>query len=97
VRELGKQVGARFENLTGDDTTYFSLMARLWQVGGTFIVVEQDMVPTLGLLEELWGCPTDWCSGYETLMITDPPIGEVKRWSMGCVKSAPSSSGRCPR
>jgi hypothetical protein len=86
VREIGEQVGARFENLTGDDTAYSALVARLWRARGTFIVVEQDMVPTVGLLEEMWECPEDWCSGYEAMLITDPPIGEVKSWSMGCMK-----------
>jgi hypothetical protein len=86
VQDLRKQVGARFENLTGDDAAYFGLMARLWRSGQTFIIVEQDMLPTPATLEEMWACPEDWCSGYEAQMITDPPIGEVKSWSMGCMK-----------
>jgi hypothetical protein len=41
---------------------YLGLLRRLWVEGATVIVVEHDVVPWPGALEEVWNCPCAWGS-----------------------------------
>jgi hypothetical protein len=45
--------------LVGDDD-YRLLMQRLWREQERVIIVEHDIVPWPGALEELWACPCAW-------------------------------------
>lgn len=51
-----------FVHVGGDDLAYAKLLAYHWLVGETIIVVEHDVVPWPGAIEELHGCPAEWCS-----------------------------------
>lgn len=66
VRELGESLGAQFVLTPRAHTTsYSALMCRLWSEGEAFIVCEQDVLPTVAMLEEMWTCTDDeWCHGY---------------------------------
>ena len=44
------------------DDSYFNLLAGLWAEGERFIIIEHDVLPWPGAVEELWNCPADWCS-----------------------------------
>jgi hypothetical protein len=41
---------------------YWRLLNDLWQQGDPFILVEHDILPWPGALEELWACPGLWCA-----------------------------------
>lgn len=43
-------------------TSYTRLFCRLWADGEPFAIVEHDIVPHPGALDELLGCPRDWCA-----------------------------------
>lgn len=42
--------------------TYIELLRELWQERQPVVIVEHDIVPWPGALEELWACPGRWCS-----------------------------------
>ena len=58
---------------------YARFMAERWREGAAFVVVEHDVVPTVGQVAEIWACPEPLCCyGYE---------GEDRRTLLfGCVK-----------
>lgn len=50
-----------YQHLDGDDS-YRKLLQYLWQGGETVVLIEQDVVPWPGAIEELHGCCGLWCS-----------------------------------
>ena len=44
------------------DDAYFDLLARLWRMQETFIVVEHDIIVTEAAIMGLIECPKTWCS-----------------------------------
>ena len=42
--------------------SYWGLMRGLWEEGETFIVIEHDVLPWPGAIQELQNCSEDWCS-----------------------------------
>lgn len=44
------------------DDSYRQLLKRLWDEGETVCLVEHDIVPWYGCLEELDGCMGQWCT-----------------------------------
>jgi len=63
TRAIGEQMNATFVDVTGDDQGYFKLVTRLW-AGRGFILCEQDVKPSVDLLNELWACTAEWCVGW---------------------------------
>lgn len=46
-------------------TAYHELLLNVWHAGEAFLVVEQDIVPWDGAIDELEECPSPWCGrGY---------------------------------
>lgn len=43
-----------------DDDDYRQLLHRLWREREPVIIVEHDIVPWPGAVEELWACPCKW-------------------------------------
>ena len=66
-------------DVTGSDTAYTELLQKLWRVGETFAIVEHDIVPWRGALEQLDECPRDWCS-------FDYPFGGSMHAGLGCAR-----------
>lgn len=64
VRALGESVGAEFADVSGSDMAYGELIAKLWQQGESFLLLEHDVLPTAALLEEMWDCESEWCAGF---------------------------------
>ena len=54
-------VEAQFEQMRGVED-YFTLFARHWEQGETFTIVEHDIVPWPGALQELENCSGLWCT-----------------------------------
>lgn len=50
----------RYVEMDADDA-YTGLLLGLWAQGETFVLVEHDIVPWPGAIEDLWGCPQPWC------------------------------------
>jgi len=50
----------RFEPMTYM-ANYYTLMQRLWKRGETFILLEQDIVPTEAQFYDITICGHDWC------------------------------------
>jgi hypothetical protein len=72
------------------DRAYFDLLARLWDRGESFVIVEHDIIPPDGGLVELAGCAHDWCAfGY--------PYAEFgQHYGLGCVKFSGDLIARNP-
>lgn len=45
----------------GDPFAYAHLLTLLWNIGESFVIVEQDMAPTSGQLSEMVRCGHRWC------------------------------------
>lgn len=50
-----------FVDCRGDDWNYCAYLQSRWDEGSAFINMEHDIVPSPGLITELWNCPHDWC------------------------------------
>jgi hypothetical protein len=55
------RVPVQYERLDGDDA-YRLLLQRLWREGETCVIIEQDILPWPGAIEELHQCCGLWCS-----------------------------------
>jgi hypothetical protein len=62
TRALGERLGARFVHMP-TLTSYFDLVEQLWAGEEDFINWEHDVLPTEGLVNEMWACDRPWCSG----------------------------------
>jgi hypothetical protein len=78
----------RYESLDGL-YAYDDLFRRLWAEGEPFILVEHDVLPWPGAVQQLWACDRPWCA-FEYFM-----LGEL-RVALGCTKFDPSRLGPCP-
>ena len=58
---LGKRDDVVFISL-GTDEAYWHLLSRLWRERQTVVIVEHDVLPWPGAIEELIACPGLWCS-----------------------------------
>ncbi len=71
------------------DYDYDLLLRRLWKEGSPFVIVEHDIVPWPGAIDELWACPEPWCGfPYQVL-------GGMRSY-LGCVKFDPGHLGAVP-
>lgn len=48
-------------DVSGSDTAYWDVLARLWDAGEDFAVVEHDVIPAAGALASFEACGHDWC------------------------------------
>lgn len=71
------------------DFSYDQLFRGLWEKGEPFILVEHDIVPWPGAVQQLWDCPEPWC-GFPYSV-----FGELRSY-LGCTKFDPRRLGACP-
>jgi hypothetical protein len=45
-----------------DEYAYGRLLESIWSAGESVVIIEQDVVPWHGAVEELYQCPGLWCS-----------------------------------
>lgn len=75
----------------GDETAYWRLLAAEWQRPGDLTVVEQDIVPHPGVLDEMAACPREWCvSPYLTAN------RQLCDRGLGCTKFSAALKTRLP-
>lgn len=71
------------------DFSYHQLIQELWAKQEPFILVEHDIIPWPGAVQQLWTCPEGWCAfPYACL-------GELRAY-LGCTKFDPVKLGECP-
>ena len=58
-RRWAESYGARFEDTP---TGYWDLLERLWSEQRGFILLEEDVLPAPGLIDQMWACSQEWCS-----------------------------------
>jgi hypothetical protein len=87
VRDLGERLTARFVHMPRL-TSYWDLLDELW-TAESFIVLEEDVLPTEDLIRNMWNCAEPWCSGtFGRWYGPELGPGHVLRsdsW-LGCVK-----------
>lgn len=53
-------------DVAGADDAYFNVLAAQWQEPGDLLIVEHDMLPADGCVDEMLACRWPWCSApYE--------------------------------
>lgn len=67
--------------------SYQRLLRSLWDRGESFVIVEHDVVPALGALDDLMACDAEWCG------CPYPPADAVP---LGCVKIADTLIAKLP-
>lgn len=72
---------------TTDD--YWRLLNSAWATQETFVVVEHDVVPHEGALEELLRCEHDWCA-FPYM------VAGIERPALGCTKFSTNLMVRSP-
>lgn len=71
------------------DFSYDLLFRELWRKGDPFILVEQDVIPWPGAVQQLWTSDEPWC-GFPYYI-----FGELRSY-LGCTKFEPERLGECP-
>ncbi len=81
TRSFAERVGATMLPLDADDPhAYWLALARLWGSDETFAIVEQDVVPTAGVVRRMVACNAVWCGAPTKIGHGAPMI------ALGCTK-----------
>jgi hypothetical protein len=51
-----------YVDVSASDDDYWTLLTELWQQRETVVLIEHDILPWPGALEELVACPALWCA-----------------------------------
>jgi hypothetical protein len=86
VGPVGHRHDATLVDLTGAQHGYFNLFVSYWDQRRSFIVLEQDVLPTEEQFASMPACGEPWCAGTHVLRPSDGP--HVGRASSGSPKSA---------
>lgn len=54
-------------DVSGSDDAYYKLLAAQWREPGDLLVVEHDMLPADGCVEEMLACRWPWCTAPYTI------------------------------
>ena len=81
---------AHWVDVSGSDESYWELWSGLWGARRTVIVVEHDIVPGEGMLEEMWDCQHNWCAARYQF----EEMGLIT--GLGCVKMSEALMGSVP-
>jgi hypothetical protein len=66
-------------DVSGSETAYHDLLARLWREGRTLVVVEHDIVVYPGAIGAMLDCPEPWC-------VTVYRVNAEYEGYLGCVR-----------
>lgn len=88
IRSCG--IVARTILLRGIDD-YHALLLKLWSEKESFIIVEQDVIPTPEMIHELWNCKHEWCGARYLI------AGGYMIQPLGCTKFSAKMIEACPR
>lgn len=73
---------------------YADYWVERWTKGERFINLEQDVVPSIDLLWELWTCPEPYCIAQYAYPWAGSPVDHSP---IGCAKFAPEFIARFPQ
>jgi hypothetical protein len=85
----------RYEHLPLEES-YWSLLCGLWLEQQSFIIVEHDIVPWPGAIEEIWNCPLPWCAFSYHRHVSELRRGVGDYHGFGCVKFSAELMKRLP-
>jgi hypothetical protein len=80
-------------DVSRDDFAYGRLLEALWGEGGTFLVIEHDIIVSKKTIKEFAICPEEWCSSPYTYF--DQPV-TTSGGGLGCTKFSKELMGRWP-
>lgn len=69
-----------YVDVSGDDEAYWNMLSGAWLKGETFANIEHDVVLPEGHMEEMFECPSLWCSSAY------PYFDDNVYHGLGCVK-----------
>lgn len=77
TREWVLNRGGELVDVSGGDQAYWQLLRDLWRAGESFVLVEEDILPTRRAYNSLRHCPrSDWCvCPYRVNGVTDGGLG----------------------
>jgi hypothetical protein len=81
--------GAKLVWTGGSRYAYHDLLDWLWEEADTVLLVEHDIVPPPGALEEMAACPHEWCA-------VPYRCGDLLMTALGCTKIDGALMARCP-
>jgi hypothetical protein len=85
---------ARMVELDGRDEAYHEALCEWWRSDGDLVIVEQDVLPADGVVEEMLVCPSEWCVSPYPIFSDE---GEISwDWSLGCTKFSGQLRDSCP-
>jgi hypothetical protein len=105
VREFGESLSAELIDVSDSDQSYFASFEKRWLEGRSYINNEQDVLPSIELLEAMWRCDRELCAGYywqggHPIMPgeTEPRPGGGDRitHTLACVKFSAALMARLP-
>jgi hypothetical protein len=73
---------------------YAELFMECWKTGKPFVIVEHDILPWVGALDQLANCPEPWC-GFKYDLGCVPAYQKYPCY-LGCSKFEPVRLGACP-
>ena len=80
---------------TDDHGAYGRLFRDLWRRGETFVICEQDIVPTVDQLAEISTCGHDWCYyGYDDNLYPEGPMFGLVRFDGRVMAEHPDAADR---
>lgn len=84
----------RLENIDpGDDGAYGRMFRLLWAQKKTFLICEQDVVPTCAQLWQIASCDHDWCSfNYGDGLYPDGPMFGLVRFGWRVMARHPAAA-----
>lgn len=68
--------------LSDRDDSYYEALVGWWEQPGDLVIVEQDVVPAEGVVDEMLSCEFEWCSS--PIWIDQGHL--LYGWGLGCVK-----------
>lgn len=82
TRAWAQEHGAELVGLVPvDDAHYWRWLANEWSTSGDTVIVEQDIVPAPGVVDDMLTCPQSWCAS-PYLIAGDRMLAE----GLGCTK-----------
>ena len=69
-----------------EEHSYWELLCELWAEQETVVIVEQDILPWRGAIEEISECPKPWCAFSYLRHFTPEKKAATDYFGFGCVK-----------
>jgi hypothetical protein len=85
----GYGLDVRYVDVSASDDSYRLLLQKLWDEHETISIIEHDIVPYPGAIEEAWACCADWCTHSYSWTNERGESGVGVSHMLGCAKLSP--------